>query len=145
MLVGPVIDTIGFDGDDTLWHSETEFELTQTMFVELLAPFVPSGEVNLAAQLAATELGNLAVFGYGVKSFTLSMIETALDVSHGTVPADVTEGAHAAAASVGAATKPSGSSITVFVSEPTRSTSTRTVSPTFSRSSERWAACWQQS
>jgi len=89
MLVGPVIDTIGFDGDDTLWHSETEFELTQTMFVELLAPYVPSGGINLEAQLAATELGNLAVFGYGVKSFTLSMIETALDVSNGTVPADV--------------------------------------------------------
>jgi len=84
-----MIDTVGFDGDDTLWHSETEFAVTQTMFCELLAPHVPDPSVDLEARLVATEGANLEVFGYGVKGFTLSMIETALDVSEGRVPASV--------------------------------------------------------
>lgn len=83
------IGAIGFDGDDTLWHSETEFAVTQTMFCELLAPHVPDASINLEARLVATEGANLEVFGYGVKGFTLSMIETALEVSEGQVPASV--------------------------------------------------------
>lgn len=83
------IRAIGFDGDDTLWHSETEFAVTQAMFCELLAPHVPDATIDLEARLVATEGVNLEVFGYGVKGFTLSMIETALDVSEGRVPASV--------------------------------------------------------
>lgn len=88
-MISAPIDTVGFDGDDTLWHSETEFAVTQTMFCELLAPFVPPGTVDLEARLVATEGANLEVFGYGVKGFTLSMIETALDVTGGNVPGSV--------------------------------------------------------
>jgi len=80
---------IGLDGDDTLWHSETEFAVTQAMFCELLAPFVPDPSIDLDGRLVATEGANLEVFGYGVKGFTLSMIETALEVSEGRVPASV--------------------------------------------------------
>ena len=83
------IRAIGFDGDDTLWHSETEFAVTQAMFCELLAPHVPNPTIDLEGRLVATEGANLEVFGYGVKGFTLSMIETALDVSEGNVRASV--------------------------------------------------------
>lgn len=78
---------VGLDGDDTLWHSERHFALTEDAVVELLSPWV-SGD-DLRTRLLATERRNLALFGYGVKGFTLSVIETAIDVSAGRVPADV--------------------------------------------------------
>ena len=78
-----MITTIGFDADDTLWHNEVFFRLTQARFADLLADFVPP-EV-LHDRLLAVERRNLGVYGYGVKGFTLSMIETALDITKGTV------------------------------------------------------------
>jgi putative hydrolase of the HAD superfamily len=77
-------DVIAFDADDTLWHSEGEFVVSQDMFRSLLAPYLDDG-VDLDARLAATERRNLAHFGYGVKGFTLSMIETAIEVTDGRV------------------------------------------------------------
>ncbi len=73
------IDVIGIDGDDTLWHSEGHFHVTEQRFRELLAPWV-EGE-SASAALLETERRNLRFFGYGVKGFTLSMIETALTLS----------------------------------------------------------------
>ncbi|HTI35753.1 MAG TPA: HAD family hydrolase [Miltoncostaea sp.] len=73
------IDVIGVDGDDTLWHSEGHFHVTEQRFVEILAPWVDADTVSSA--LLDTERRNLALFGYGVKGFTLSMIETALTLS----------------------------------------------------------------
>jgi putative hydrolase of the HAD superfamily len=73
------IDLVGIDGDDTLWHSEGHFHVTEQRFRELVAPWV-EGEAASAA-LLETERRNLRLFGYGVKGFTLSMIETALAVS----------------------------------------------------------------
>ncbi len=73
-----------FDGDDTLWHNEPLFWATQQRFAELLAPFCPAD--HLAETLLATEIANLALFGYGIKGFVLSMIETALEVSGNRVP-----------------------------------------------------------
>lgn len=70
------IEIVGIDGDDTLWHSEGHFHVTEQAYVELLAPWVDAATASAA--LLATERRNLAVFGYGVKGFTLSMIETAL-------------------------------------------------------------------
>jgi putative hydrolase of the HAD superfamily len=70
------IEIVGLDGDDTLWHSEGHFHVTEQRFRELLAPWV-EGEVA-SATLLDTERRNLALFGYGVKGFTLSMIESAL-------------------------------------------------------------------
>jgi putative hydrolase of the HAD superfamily len=79
------ITTIGFDGDDTLWHNESIFTLTQEKFRRLLQDYIPAEE--LEQRLIATEGRNLHVFGYGVKGFTLSMIETAIEVSGEAVPA----------------------------------------------------------
>ncbi|HJR25042.1 MAG TPA: HAD family hydrolase [Acidimicrobiales bacterium] len=81
-----LIEVIGLDGDDTLWHSEQLFVDTQARFRELLAPHVDLDEATLDARLVEVERGNLARFGYGVKAFTLSLIETALDVTGGDLP-----------------------------------------------------------
>jgi putative hydrolase of the HAD superfamily len=70
---------IGLDGDDTLWHSERGFAEAQAVFRGLLAGY--ADEAAIDATLLATERRNLAVFGYGVKGFVLSMIETAISVS----------------------------------------------------------------
>ena len=80
-----VIDLVAFDGDDTLWHNESLFSMTQARFTELMEPYVEDGDLD--DRLFATEMRNLRLFGYGVKSFTLSMIETAIELSHGRVSA----------------------------------------------------------
>ena len=79
------IRVVGFDGDDTLWHSETHFDLTQTAFRDLLRRHVPDADVD--RRLAEMEMKNLSVYGYGVKSFTLSMLETAIELTEARIPA----------------------------------------------------------
>lgn len=76
---------VGFDGDDTLWHSEARFHVTQGEFRDLLKSHVPDADVDV--RLHETEMANLAIYGYGVKSFTLSMLETAIEVTGGRIPA----------------------------------------------------------
>jgi putative hydrolase of the HAD superfamily len=73
------LTTLGVDADDTLWHNETVFRLTQERLAELLAPHTEPAV--LTAHLAEVEARNLRFYGYGVKGFTLSMIETALGFS----------------------------------------------------------------
>lgn len=86
----PDLTTIAFDADDTLWHNETHFHLTQTRFAELLAD--AAAPDHLAERLEATERRNLRHYGYGVKGFMLSMIETAIEVTEGRVsPAVIQE------------------------------------------------------
>jgi putative hydrolase of the HAD superfamily len=75
------ITTVGLDADDTLWHNETLFRLTQERFRALMAD-VAEPQV-LDARLAAVERRNLALYGYGVKGFTLSLIETAMELTGG--------------------------------------------------------------
>ena len=70
------ITTVGLDADDTLRHNETIFRLTQDRIVALLAPHAE--EADLRARLADVERRNLRLYGYGVKGFTLSMLETAI-------------------------------------------------------------------
>jgi len=82
-----MITTIGFDADDTLWHNEKFFRLTQDHFTHLMAPYCETN--HLHARLLQAERANLGMYGYGVKGFTLSMIETAIEVSGGQVPAHV--------------------------------------------------------
>ncbi len=82
-----MLTTIGFDADDTLWHNETFFRLTQERFFRLLADH--SDPDHLHDRLLAAERRNLGAYGFGVKGFTLSMIETAVEVSAGKVPAVV--------------------------------------------------------
>ncbi len=79
------LTTIGFDADDTLWHSEHYFAVTEERFRALLAPWSSADEV--ADKLLQRERANLALFGYGIKGFTLSMIETALEATDGRIPA----------------------------------------------------------
>jgi putative hydrolase of the HAD superfamily len=82
-----MITTIGFDADDTLWHNEKFFRLTQDHFAHLMAPYCDTPQ--LQARLLQAERANLGMYGYGVKGFTLSMIETAIAFSGGQVPARV--------------------------------------------------------
>jgi putative hydrolase of the HAD superfamily len=74
-----VIDVIAFDADDTLWQSESLYFQAQREFQELLAPY--HGDNGVVDALYETEMGNLPYYGYGIKSFTLSMIETAIRVT----------------------------------------------------------------
>ena len=79
------VRVVGFDGDDTLWHSETRFHVTQAEFRELLARHVPDADID--THLAEMEMKNLAIYGYGVKSFTLSMLETAIELTKASISA----------------------------------------------------------
>jgi putative hydrolase of the HAD superfamily len=78
-----VIDIIAFDADDTLWHNETIYSQAQQRFQVLLAPY--HGDDGVVDALYETEMGNLPYYGYGIKSFTLSMIETAIRVTGGRI------------------------------------------------------------
>lgn len=73
------IELICLDADDTLWHNMRHFDATQAIFADLLAPFADAGVSR--EQLTAIEIRNLKLYGYGAKSFTLSMIETALELA----------------------------------------------------------------
>jgi putative hydrolase of the HAD superfamily len=81
------ISLIGLDADDTLWHSEDGFHTVTGRFCELLQPYAQDPS-NLATTLDMVERRNMVLFGYGVKSFTLSMVEAAIEVSAGAVPAE---------------------------------------------------------
>ncbi|MET3667924.1 HAD family hydrolase [Caulobacter sp. 1776] len=77
------ITTVGVDADDTLWHCESLFRLSHARFLDLLSEHGDAEKIE--AQLLAVEKRNLRVYGYGAKGFTLSMIETALEVTDGAV------------------------------------------------------------
>ncbi|QDZ02998.1 HAD family hydrolase [Nitratireductor mangrovi] len=82
-----LLTTIGFDADDTLWQNEQFFRLTEKRFAELLGDHAEPG--HLSERLLEAEKRNLGVYGFGIKGFTLSMIETALEVTGGRVPGEV--------------------------------------------------------
>lgn len=81
------LQTIGFDADDTLWHNERFFKLTQQRFEELLSDHTDTQ--TLHDRLLAAEKRNIGHYGFGVKGFVLSMIETAINVTDGAVPGHV--------------------------------------------------------
>lgn len=81
---------LGFDADDTLWHNEGLFSAAHAKFHALLAAYHDAATVDRA--LYATELRNLPLYGYGAKGFTLSAIETAIELTAGRVsPAELRE------------------------------------------------------
>jgi len=80
-----MIEVIAFDADDTLWHNESHFQETQAALTRILDRYAPHAEVE--AQLAETEHRNIRLFGYGIKGFTLSMVETAIEISRRRVTA----------------------------------------------------------
>lgn len=77
------ITTVAFDADDTLWHSESHFAISEDRFRELVSPWISSEDAS--ARLLERERNNLKIFGYGVKGFTLSMVETAIEASDGKI------------------------------------------------------------
>lgn len=89
-MAGPApptnLSTIGFDADDTLWQNEQFFRLTEQRFTAILAD--QSQPQVISGSLLEAERRNLQIYGYGVKGFTLSMIETALEVTGGRVSAE---------------------------------------------------------
>ena len=81
------LQTIGFDADDTLWQNETFFRLTQDRFAELLSDY--TAKEQLMDRLLAAERRNIGHYGFGIKGFMLSMIETAIEVTEARVPATI--------------------------------------------------------
>jgi putative hydrolase of the HAD superfamily len=78
------IDLICLDADDTLWHNMRFFAEAERAFEAMLAPFADAGVAR--ETLAAVEIRNLQHYGYGAKSFTLSMIETAVELGGDALP-----------------------------------------------------------
>ena len=83
------LKVIAFDADDTLWHNEHYFQEMEHNCWELLEDYLP--QHSAARELMKTEMQNIELYGYGIKAFTLSMIETAIRVSHGTIPISIIE------------------------------------------------------
>lgn len=81
-----MIAVVAFDADDTLWHTESLYVATQARLVAILERYAPHVEVMERLQL--TERRNLALFGFGIKGFILSMVETAIEISRRQVHAD---------------------------------------------------------
>ncbi len=79
------LTTIGFDADDTLWQNEHFYRLTEDRFLDLLGEY--GDRAALSARLLEAEKRNLGFYGFGIKGFTLSMIETAIEVTNGQVSA----------------------------------------------------------
>eukprot|EP01037_Dinobryon_pediforme_P024198 gene24198-25917_t len=77
------IDTIGLDADDTLWHNEIHFQASEERLAGIVAPF--ANRERLGAKLLEVEHRNLRLYGYGIKGFTLSMIEAAVELSDRTL------------------------------------------------------------
>jgi len=83
------IRVIAFDADDTLWVNETYFREAEEKFASLLEDFLP--QHTIMKELYRTEIGNLGLYGYGIKGFILSMIETALRISGEKMPIALVE------------------------------------------------------
>lgn len=81
------IKVVAFDADDTLWVNEPYFQETEKKFCDLLEDFLPHHTVS--RELLQTEINNLKLYGYGIKGFMLSMVETAIRVSEGTIGVEV--------------------------------------------------------
>ena len=77
-----MFDVIGFDADDTLWHNESIFAMTQEKFREILSSHGP--EV-IDQTLSSTQIKNLKLFGYGIKGFILSMVEASVELTNGEI------------------------------------------------------------
>ncbi|MBJ7538213.1 HAD family hydrolase [Marinomonas transparens] len=77
------IQTIAFDADDTLWRNEEIFLHAQDKFIEMLLPY--HDEAFIRSHLNGIQIRNLQHFGYGIKGFTLSMIETSIELTEGRI------------------------------------------------------------
>jgi putative hydrolase of the HAD superfamily len=80
------VKVIAFDADDTLWVNEPYFRSTEEKFCHLFSEFLPVHDIE--RELMKTEITNLGLYGYGIKGFMLSMIETALSITGGHISTD---------------------------------------------------------
>ncbi|MDQ1900077.1 HAD family hydrolase [Paracoccus sp. WLY502] len=78
-----MIDAIGLDADDTLWENETFFRVTEGEFVALLGEYADGADI--ASRLLDVERANLARYGFGIKGFMLSMVQTAIELTDGRI------------------------------------------------------------
>lgn len=81
-----MIKVIGFDADDTLWVNEPNYQQTETTFRHIMKAWV--SEEESSRELFATEMANLELYGFGAKGFMLSMIETAIRLSKGSIESE---------------------------------------------------------
>lgn len=79
------IRLIAFDADDTLWDNQSHFEKVEHVYCDILSPYGQANEVSAA--LFDTETRNMPLLGYGCKAFIISLIENAITISHGRIPA----------------------------------------------------------
>jgi putative hydrolase of the HAD superfamily len=84
VALSPKLKVIAFDADDTLWVNEPYFRKAEEDFANLLLDYLPAHSIQ--KELFSTEITNLSLYGYGVKGFMLSMIETALRISNQQLP-----------------------------------------------------------
>ncbi|MGN6118132.1 MAG: HAD family hydrolase [Rhodanobacter sp.] len=82
-----MLQLVGFDGDDTLWHSEGYYRQAGEAFAAIMARYVDVADRDAHERMLATEQRNLKLFGYGAKGMALSMVETAIAVSDGRIGA----------------------------------------------------------
>ena len=80
------IKVIGFDADDTLWVNETYYREAELEFAKLLAKYETANKID--QELFKTEMKNLDMYGYGIKSFVLSMVESALEISNNEISSE---------------------------------------------------------
>jgi len=80
-----MLELVGFDGDDTLWHSQDYYDAAQAEFERIVGRYVDLADARVHDRLLAIEAGNIHVFGYGAKGMTLSMIEAAFDITGGLI------------------------------------------------------------
>ena len=78
------IKVIAFDADDTLWVNEPYYREVENKFCQLLKDYLPSEQIS--NELFHTEIANLPIYGYGIKAFILSVIETGMNISNNKIP-----------------------------------------------------------
>ena len=76
-----MIELVGFDADDTLWHSEPYFQDAHAQFERILGGYIDLADARVHDRLLDTERRNIRLFGYGAKGMTLSLIETAIELT----------------------------------------------------------------
>jgi len=74
------IEMIAFDADDTLWHNEYLYREVKRQFARLLSPYMPVEETE--RRLEQVDVRNLETYGYGIKSFILSLVEAGIEFSN---------------------------------------------------------------
>ncbi|HEX7342178.1 MAG TPA: HAD family hydrolase [Rhodanobacteraceae bacterium] len=82
-----MIELVGFDGDDTLWHSEGYYRHAEAAFEEILRGWTDMDSADMRRHLLAEEHRTLALYGYGAKGMTLAMLETAIDLTDARISA----------------------------------------------------------